>query len=79
MKITLRYFGMIAELIDKQSEDIDVQDDCTIQNLNEILTTKYDNLASYTYRYAVNEEMVKDEKKLSQNDEVILLPPFAGG
>ena len=70
---------MIAELIDKQSEDIDVQDDCTIQNLNEILTTKYDNLASYTYRYAVNEEMVKDEKKLSQNDEVILLPPFAGG
>ena len=74
--LKLKYFGMIAEAINKTEEDF------TFVESLEILTTeledKYPKLKSLNYKFAVN-QTIKNKAILNENDEIALLPPFAGG
>ncbi len=77
MDIKILFFGVIADItsLDEISFS-NVQDTDT---LNEILLEKYPDIAKYKYLLSVNHEIIKDNKSLNNNDEVALLPPFAGG
>ncbi len=78
MILKLKYFGMIAEAIGKAEEAINFSEN-TIGELDGFLKTKYVKLSALNYQFAVNQTMVEQNEKLNDNDEIALLPPFAGG
>lgn len=75
--LKLKYFGMIAEAIEKTEEEF-----FFIENLEGLtieLEKKYKNIKDLNYKFAVNQTLATTDLTLKENDEVALLPPFAGG
>jgi molybdopterin synthase sulfur carrier subunit len=79
MKITLKYFGMIAEALAKQQEELTVEQSQTVSDLRNQLEKTYPKLKSIDYRIAVNQTLVESNYSIQADSEVALLPPFAGG
>jgi len=78
MILQLRYFGMIAEAIEKEAESFDFSD-TTIEELNTALKNSYPQLKKLNYSFAINQTISNKNETLKPNDEIALLPPFAGG
>lgn len=78
MKLVVKYFGMIAEAIGKHEEQLEITGN-SILELDTFLKNKYAKLESINYKFAVNQALVDGIKLLEENDEIALLPPFAGG
>jgi len=74
--LRLKYFGMVAETINKTEETFLFIK--TLEGLTVELEKKYPQLKSLNYKFAVNQTMA-EEAVLKENDEIALLPPFAGG
>lgn len=75
--LKLKYFGMIAEAIGKSEEDFDL-----VENLDTLtveLEKKYQKIKDLNYKFAVNQTLTTINIALNENDEIALLPPFAGG
>jgi molybdopterin synthase sulfur carrier subunit len=79
MKITLKYFGMIAEALAKQQEELAMEQNQTVSDLRNQLEKTYPKLKSIDYRIAVNQTLVESNYSIQSDSEVALLPPFAGG
>jgi molybdopterin synthase sulfur carrier subunit len=80
MTITIKYFGRIADITNKNeeefiSEDTSLSTGSLINNLQLI----YADLRNATYVLAVNETITKVDLQLKNSDIIALLPPFAGG
>lgn len=75
--LKLKYFGMVAEAIGKTEEDFALVENLTI--LTTELESKYPKIEGLNYKFAVNQTMISENICLSDNDEIALLPPFAGG
>ena len=78
MILKLKYFGMIAEAIGKNEESFNFSGK-TIADLDVILKNNTPKLDTMNYKFAVNQAMVTQDEILNDNDEIALLPPFAGG
>lgn len=78
MTLKLKYFGMTAEASGKDEELLD-NNYSSVKELKADLLAKYPNLLEINFKVAVNQEIVNDDYKLSGNEEIALLPPFAGG
>ena len=78
MTLIIKYFGMAAEASGKDQESIN-SDHKIIQNLKEDLITRYPNLENINFKVAVNQTIVDDDHVLIGDEEIALLPPFAGG
>ena len=78
MILQLKYFGMIAEAVEKEDEFFELSGS-TIKELDVALKNCYSNIENLNYSFAVNQTMVNEDILLKENDEVALLPPFAGG
>jgi len=78
MILRLKYFGMIAEAIGINDESVEISGD-SITDLDTVLKNNYPKLNSLNYSFAVNQTMTNDDVIIKENDEVALLPPFAGG
>ena len=79
MKIELKYFGLLAEAIGKSKEILEIEANCTVQQLQELVGERYPELQNKSFKVAVNQNLVDGTVVLSEKDEVALLPPFAGG
>jgi len=77
MLITLKYFGQIAEVTQKEEEQLNVTV-ASISELLELLHSKYNGLKNKDFKVAQNQELVSIDTKIT-GDEIALLPPFAGG
>ncbi len=77
MRITLKYFGQIAEVTEKQEEQIDIEAQ-VIAELLELLYSKYEGLKSKDFQVAQNQELVINTAEIT-GAEIALLPPFSGG
>ena len=75
--IKVLLFAQIADLFEQSS--IEMEDISTTGELISILEERNRELSAYKYVIAVNEEIVKENTALNENDVVALLPPFAGG
>ncbi len=75
MILKLKYFGMIAEALDKEAEELDID----IINVAELIHYFQYHLKDINFKIAVNHNLVDSTYQLKNNDEVALLPPFAGG
>lgn len=78
MILKLKYFGMIAEAVGKENEQFEFTNS-SVEELNKALKNQYAKLASMNYKIAVNQSFVEANTMLKDNDEIALLPPFAGG
>ncbi|WP_437395256.1 MoaD/ThiS family protein [Flagellimonas lutimaris] len=78
MKVTVKYFGLVAEAAEKFEEVMELNGQLTAlelkeQCLNGLLIEDKDSV-----QIAVNQNL-DDKTTLKDGDEVALLPPFAGG
>jgi molybdopterin synthase sulfur carrier subunit len=80
MEITVKYFGIIADITQKKEEVISVDNDSnTLKKLQSKLEIKYPKILAVNYSLAINKLFAKCDIELSEHDVVALLPPFAGG
>lgn len=77
MLITIKYFGQIAEVTQKEEEQLEVNENSVSVLLN-ILHSKYSDLKNKDFQIAQNQELVDLDSELT-GAEIALLPPFAGG
>jgi molybdopterin synthase sulfur carrier subunit len=69
---------MAAEASGKTEEFIEANHS-SIVKLKEELINKYPKLENINFKIAVNHAIVDEELVLIGNEEIALLPPFAGG
>ena len=80
MKIKLVAYGIAREILGNSTLDISLGENSRIKELKNRLVADYlafGNLVSL--RFAVNEEYQTDDFQLSENDEVVIIPPVSGG
>ncbi len=75
--ITIKYFGLIAEVTSRTQETIDFSGN-TIADILELLNSKYPALKNKDFQIAQNQELVSETAEIT-GQEVALLPPFSGG
>jgi len=69
-------FGLIAERAGTNLLDVEAT---TVDELRRVLTGRIEGLDRLTYAIAVDRRLVKADMPLTGEEEVALLPPFAGG
>ncbi|NNF01600.1 MAG: MoaD/ThiS family protein [Bacteroidia bacterium] len=79
MMVNIKYFGLIAEITNCGSESIVINKDSTLADVNKILNKKYEKLNTVSYRIAMGNSLCENDQAILENEEIALLPPFAGG
>ncbi|MBI2340937.1 MAG: MoaD/ThiS family protein [Deltaproteobacteria bacterium] len=81
MKITIRYFAQLKDRFGKESDVLEFQ---RLPQVADIFTRLFpeeserEKMQSFL-RVAVNEEYASKEALLHEGDEVVFIPPVAGG
>lgn len=77
--IQVKYFGIIAEAAQRDSENI-AEEGITLSKILSDLSSRH-SLGNYNFQIAVNRKIVSDysDQELEDGDEVAFLPPFSGG
>ncbi|MCB7480161.1 MoaD/ThiS family protein [Christiangramia sediminis] len=78
MKLTLRYFGMIAEATGRTEEILNVSDQIKLYDLKDQQIKKYKIQDPEAVQLVVNQDL-NTSTVLKEGDEIAFLPPFAGG
>jgi len=78
MRINVKYFGEIAEIIGKSSEMIDFEIEKKT-DLKAFFKQKHPEIEEKMYKIAKNQEFCDFLLPEDEHVELALLPPFAGG
>lgn len=80
MTITLKYFGLIAEITNLKEETFSLgKENTSVSAFKSKIESTYPGLKNTTYSIAVNQTMAEFDYSLQDRDIIALLPPFAGG
>ena len=79
MQVTVRYFASIRVYTGLNREMVELSTKSTINDLLELLASKYDDFGDLRVLAAVNGEYAVRELVLSDEDVVALFPPVSGG
>jgi sulfur-carrier protein len=77
MKVTVLFFGVLTEVMGtslKVYEGVK-----SLEHLKIRIADDHPETVHYSFRIAVNNELVDGDLPLNDGDEVAFLPPFAGG
>ena len=74
MTVTALFFAVLREKMNCQEKTVEVEDGATPSSLAKHLFAFDDSLL-----FAVNDEMVEANYRLSSGDIVAFIPPMAGG
>lgn len=77
MEINVLFFGVLADVTQSMFRHYNNVESFT--DLMHRIMDDYPEIVHYTYRIAVNNEIVNEDPQLGNMDEVAFLPPFAGG
>ena len=77
MKVQVKYFANIKDLMGKDTEDIKDMNSITVGELWLNLTKDMD--IQIKVLYAVNQVYVSKDYKLNDGDEISFFPPVTGG
>ncbi len=77
--IQVKYFGLIAEAANCNSENVAVENKTLSQILSD-LSSRH-QLGEYNFQVAVNKKIVSNysNQQIADGDEIAFLPPFSGG
>ena len=79
MKVKVVYLGRIKELVSKPEEGIDIPHGTSLNDFQHFIKSCYPNISKHLFKTAVNRNDENENIILSENDEIALLPAFAGG
>jgi molybdopterin converting factor subunit 1 len=80
MKITLLAFGIVKEILQNRTMELELPEHATTADLKTILHAHYPALQQLAvYRIAVNGEYSAETAALQNGDEVAIIPPVSGG
>lgn len=77
MKIRVIFFGVLAEIT-----GLNIKYYSYVSSVDEVrmrIEEDYPEIVHYNYRISLNNEFINHDYKLSNDDELALVPPFAGG
>ena len=77
MKLTIKYFGLLAEITKCNEEQIEFSGNLIVELLDTIFL-KYPTLKEKDFQIAQNQILANKETEVLAT-EIALLPPFAGG
>ena len=78
MKLNVKYFGMIAEWAGSENGQLDFSV-TSVAELRSEIEKRIPGLNSTSYQIAVNHVIAAEDAIITQGDEIVILPPFAGG
>ncbi|WP_269221925.1 MoaD/ThiS family protein [Flavobacterium sp. IMCC34518] len=80
MTLTLKYFGLLADITQLKEEKITFEEETiSVSALKSKVEDSYQNMQNTTYNIAVNQTMSDLQTFIKDNDVIAFLPPFAGG
>jgi len=81
MQVTIHFFARARDLAGTPAASLSLPDAATVGQLRRHLALAYPKLASLLERsaVAVDNEYADDDRRLSSESEVALLPPVSGG
>jgi molybdopterin converting factor subunit 1 len=81
MKVSLRLFAGLKDVVGRREMDIDVADGSTVGDLKERLALEFPSVQPLlkTLVFAIDDEYVSFEEKLREGAQVALIPPVSGG
>lgn len=77
MEVTVRFFGVLAEVAGTYIKTYN-----SISSFGDLMLRIRDDfpgIEHYNFRFCVNRVFTEGEPDISDGDEVALLPPFCGG
>ena len=78
--LTVVYYALLRDRAGRDRESLPVAAGDTARSLYQQLSRRYDfELAEDRLQVAVNKEFVPWERELAPGDEVVFIPPVAGG
>jgi len=80
MKIKILAFGIVKEIFDSNNIELEFENEISVTHLKNNLIEKYPKLKALKhFSVAVNQNYVDDNFVISENNEVVILPPVSGG
>jgi molybdopterin synthase sulfur carrier subunit len=80
MTITLKYFGLLADITKLKEEQFSFNEDTfLVSALKSKIESRYPKMQNTAYNIAVNQTIVDLQTKIKDQDLIAFLPPFAGG
>ena len=81
MKLKLLYFAQFREAAGKSEENLEVIPGASVGEVLSLILKKYPVLVPFGKKVAsaVNREVVPEDRKLKEGDEVAFLTPLSGG
>jgi molybdopterin converting factor subunit 1 len=79
MKVTVRCFASVRELLGAESLEVDLDEGTTVQGLLEQLATRAPDLLRLPLAHAVNRVYAPADRVLAEGDEIAFIPPISGG
>ena len=73
------YFAHIKAKLDRTEDQFSFAEPITVQQFKNHLYETYPVIRDEQFQIAVNEEFVRDEDVIHNNDVVALIPPVSGG
>ncbi|MGE0867707.1 MAG: molybdopterin converting factor subunit 1 [Kofleriaceae bacterium] len=81
MQIQVLYFAVFREKLGRADETVELAAGATVRDAIETLAHRHAAIAALRgrFRVAVNQAFVPDDHVLADRDELVLIPPVAGG
>lgn len=80
MTINLIAFGIAKDILGKRKMKIEISDNSQISDLKNTLVEQFPEFGKLAkLSFAINEAYQTDDFRLSANEEVVIIPPVAGG
>ena len=81
MKIRIRYFASLREIVGQSEEIAILQEGATVADVRVMLSINYPRLQPILERSlcAVNHSYVTADMMLHEGDELVFIPPMGGG
>jgi molybdopterin converting factor subunit 1 len=79
MKVTVKFFASVREVIGVRAETIEVADGASVGDVWKLYVAKFPRLEKMGLGYAVNHEYSGPERVLKDGDDLALIPPVSGG
>jgi len=81
MQIQVLYFAVFRERLKRDSEPLELPDASTVADAIALLEARHPVIVALRghYRIAINQAMVAPTATLAAGDELVLIPPVAGG
>ena len=79
MNLQIYFFGMIAETLKKELLIVENYEGKSLADVEDMLLNNFPVLKDFTYNLALNKKLVSKNTVLEKDNEIAVLPPFAGG